>query len=268
MDQSKLPSKLSMEQLPSALAERLGELYREFSKYPFDRNMSGDPAFPFLTDNAVLQKRPLRELTPDDFHYYFQKAITTWGTIDDFKHFIPRLLELMAQKYFGLVEVDPFWILTKLCFAAWRQWPNSEQIAVCATFETLFYCLLKDSHPTRYDQRAFQLFEGITECTENLSPYTKLVDQNASSAVDLQLAYYFLDTKYQWLESATNQTDFDPRRALSARQRQVAEWLSKSTIRDRFEIAFFKCPQPENAEIFSAAVYWHDLWTKLQYPGD
>ena len=43
---------------------------------------------------AVLRVTPLRELTAAHLGPYLGKAITTWGDLPYFQHFLPRLLEL------------------------------------------------------------------------------------------------------------------------------------------------------------------------------
>jgi hypothetical protein len=52
--------------------------------------------------------------------------MTTWGDVDQFKYFLPRILELLAP---GL-DWGPEIILGKLDYAGWRSWSKGEQAAV------------------------------------------------------------------------------------------------------------------------------------------
>ena len=75
-----------------------------------------------------LSSKPLEELTPEDLEWYAFKAITTFGTVNDFKHFLPRLFELLA--YERDFPVDPEVVFGKLPYASWRDWPPMEQRAI------------------------------------------------------------------------------------------------------------------------------------------
>ena len=50
--------------------------------------------------------------------------MTTWGSVDDFKYYLPRLLELAST---GELELDNFIILGKLGYADWKNWDKIEQ---------------------------------------------------------------------------------------------------------------------------------------------
>ncbi len=65
----------------------------------------------------------------EDISHYSFKAMTTWGDVEDFKHFLPRLLELSATT--GLAygyEV----VLGKLEYAKWNEWEETEKDAIRA----------------------------------------------------------------------------------------------------------------------------------------
>jgi len=64
-----------------------------------------------------------------------RKALTTWGEVTDLKHFLPRILELLAQ-----LDATQDWaidgelIASKLRYADWRKWPADEQDALTQFF--------------------------------------------------------------------------------------------------------------------------------------
>ena len=43
-----------------------------------------------------IYSKPLHELTKEDLVFYLGKAMTTWGEVRHFKHFLPRIFELIA----------------------------------------------------------------------------------------------------------------------------------------------------------------------------
>ncbi|HPH17866.1 MAG TPA: hypothetical protein PLE32_03785 [Haliscomenobacter sp.] len=65
----------------------------------------------------------------EDLAPYVMKAVLSWGKVEDFKHFLPRLLELIAAT--GLAygyEV----VLGKLEYAKWNEWEETEKDAIRA----------------------------------------------------------------------------------------------------------------------------------------
>ncbi|MBL0742427.1 hypothetical protein [Chryseolinea lacunae] len=76
-----------------------------------------------------LYSKPLRELTSDDLRFYSRKAMTTWGDDRDYKHFLPRILELFYdEKPFGDIDADA--IHNKLVYANFETWPEPEKQVV------------------------------------------------------------------------------------------------------------------------------------------
>ncbi len=81
-----------------------------------------------ISDEQIrrLNAKPLRVLSLDDLGFYHHKAMTTWGDVPHYKHFLPRILELYVSKrdnpQFGLEEIT-----CKLNEAAWTEWPEEER---------------------------------------------------------------------------------------------------------------------------------------------
>ena len=99
-------------------------LYKTFSKYPFKSSIEGCPCCVSDSDKSTLHSKSLRELEDEDLSRYAFKAITTWGNVDDYKHYLPRIFELTAKRK---LIVDTFVILGKLNYAKWKQWETGEQ---------------------------------------------------------------------------------------------------------------------------------------------
>lgn len=103
------------------------DLYKTFSKYPFKSKIEGCPCCVSSTDRATLHSKPLRELEDDDISYYAFKAMTTFGDLEDFKHYLPRIFELAAKRE---LIVDTFVILGKLEFGEWWNWDEKERKSI------------------------------------------------------------------------------------------------------------------------------------------
>ena len=118
-----LPSIVLRSTLPSAtLEDALEALYAAFCRYQ-GVHLEGCPHCVSFDDDAALRRAPLRKLGGELYRYLF-KAMTTWGTEEDFKHFVPRLLELYAS------SADAWLLCDKLAHARWRSWAEHEQRAV------------------------------------------------------------------------------------------------------------------------------------------
>jgi hypothetical protein len=112
----------------AALAAATEELYRVFSGYRLKPHLDACPHCVDDHDHARIHARPLRELSAEDLARYAGKAMSTWGDVNDFRHFLPRLLELGLTTGSDWVYVEL--VLGKLAYASWRTWPKQEQAAV------------------------------------------------------------------------------------------------------------------------------------------
>jgi hypothetical protein len=118
------------------------KLYEVFSKIHGNSNMQGSPNYGDLEIwNQVLFSKPLRELSANDLSRFTGKAMTTWGNVDDYKHFLPRILELTAQ----LDTPYEVWIaFDKLEYGNWKAWEETEQKVIHEYMLLLWESLLKD----------------------------------------------------------------------------------------------------------------------------
>ena len=90
-----------METVPN-LQSAIERLYKVFSAHPCP--VYTDPCLHCHTveDDAKLRTRPLRQLSAGELNDYVSDALLVWGGVDDFKHFLPRILEL----YFRLCCIN------------------------------------------------------------------------------------------------------------------------------------------------------------------
>jgi hypothetical protein len=77
--------------MPHAEIERL---YQLFSRYKCPRQLEGCPCCTTAEEAQPLVRKPLRTIAAPELEHYASKALTTWGTLDDYKYFLPRILEL------------------------------------------------------------------------------------------------------------------------------------------------------------------------------
>ncbi|KAB8185816.1 hypothetical protein [Microbispora catharanthi] len=115
---------------PSDLDRALEALYAAFSRYPL-------PAKTDVCDHCVSDERvraaraaPLRMLTASALEPYAWNALYTWGDVEEFKHYLPRLLELLI-----LEELDGLHSRSLMLHVGvrWQSWRKIEREAVIGT---------------------------------------------------------------------------------------------------------------------------------------
>lgn len=114
--------------MKSKTEQAIQPLYQVFRNYRFT-DMEGDPLFPGFCDPAPLLAEPLAELPPQAFENFAWKAVTTWGTASDLRHFLPRMLEL-AYLNSDTPPLETWQLYGKIDYADWRSWPKAEQAAI------------------------------------------------------------------------------------------------------------------------------------------
>ncbi|QGZ94209.1 hypothetical protein DSM104635_01025 [Terricaulis silvestris] len=82
---------------------------------------------------ATLSSAPLRDLTGEQIGPYAGWALTTVGSVTDYKHFLPRILE-QAVRDSSWLGTQPPVIASRLNMAEWRSWPEAERSAVIQVF--------------------------------------------------------------------------------------------------------------------------------------
>lgn len=113
--------------LENDLSNAIDDLYLAFSGHHLKSRTTGCPCCVSESDIALLHGKTLRNLDGNDLSKYTFKAMTTWGTDEDFKHFLPRILELFAT---GGLGVDTSVVLGKLNYGGWDKWTEAEKNAV------------------------------------------------------------------------------------------------------------------------------------------
>jgi len=155
--------------LSPQLVTAIQELYGAFKSYQVRRHPEGCPCCVSDSDKRRLFSKPLPKLSPDDLGRFAWKVLTTWGTVEDLKHFLPRLLELVA-----LDECTPFErevLFGKLRLGGWAAWPDREREAIEKYLNVVWEdCLTSEAGGVWLDE----LLCGLGNAVENLSPFLEI----------------------------------------------------------------------------------------------
>jgi len=121
--------------LSPELETAIDHVYAAFASEPPPTRLVASPLRDAETILRTLTAAPLRQLADDQIEGYAAWAITTVGTARDYRHFLPRILDLAVHAPFGLGQEPPV-IAAKLKLAAWHDWPKEQRDAVLNLFET------------------------------------------------------------------------------------------------------------------------------------
>jgi len=119
------------------------QVYRVFAKYPHPVELAIEEYRDPEKVRQRLASKPLRELGGEELGAYAGWAMTTVGDADDYRHFLPRILEL-AIRDLPWLGLEPWLIAQKLNYGEWRSWPVEEQRAVEAFFQTAWAATVSD----------------------------------------------------------------------------------------------------------------------------
>jgi len=110
------------------LQTAIAQLYGVFGAYTTAGMHHCDCGCIRSEDVEKLLARPLQQLQDGDLAPYQGSALYTWGDVEHYKHFLPRIMELYVADRKGLIDLDE--IASKLDYAQWKTWPPEEVKAI------------------------------------------------------------------------------------------------------------------------------------------
>jgi len=125
------------------LDSAIRHLYEVFGKYRSDTEPSFCKHCVTDEEDLRLRSKPLRELTADDLARYAWKAISTWGTVEQFKYLLPRLFETVTTSKF---RCDTEVLFKKPRLAGVDGWPEAEKAVLNTYCDALWHYALAH-HP-------------------------------------------------------------------------------------------------------------------------
>ena len=93
--------------------------------------------------NSAVTSNDLSALTGEDLSLFVSKVCYTWGDIDDFKHFLPRIFELIAG--YDEEPIEAWVAFDKLNYCDWKNWKAVEFKAVLDYLQSFWLQLINDS---------------------------------------------------------------------------------------------------------------------------
>ncbi|MCX5661097.1 MAG: hypothetical protein NTW19_15530 [Planctomycetota bacterium] len=242
------------------------DLYDVFAVYPLAKWIEPDGAFPWACDDRPLRASPLAQIPESAFKWYQTKAISSWGGVDDFKHFLPRIFDLIARSVNGpkLMTLDPI-VFVKLHQADWRRWPTREQLVLDAYFDALWLAVLS-RRPLQsecewmdpVDSWLSAIAYAQADLTRFLNQWETLAAEPRSGlASTTALAEVIFET-YVMQQGVLRYMEHD----LDAQAKQINGWLLSDAVFALIEKAYFRWADTPSAELISNAHLGLTRWRR------
>jgi hypothetical protein len=228
---------------PADLDAAIEKLYSAFSSYPLPAASAYSKHTTISEDDVrALRSRPLRDLSGAELSKFSMKALTTWGDENEFRHYLPRMLELVVD--------EPNWtdvptLFGKLSTAEWRAWPAEEQQAIEQYVNVLTASVLRGDVAVSLANVAL----GASNAGIPLSNLVNTWSHTPGAAAVVQLASLIVLERNDLLRSGSvghRWTD-EAKRALSL-------LICSSETQQRLEEAFFHLSDPVQADMVSNAL--------------
>lgn len=184
----------------------IDNLYEVFANYHVEGSLRERSCDCCVSDKDIKQllSKPLRDLNEDDLRWFMSKAMTTFGDLKDYKHFLPRILELM--KYQNSDFIEDFLIYEKLNYAEWKTWESKEIEAIHNYFITLWTDKIENESTSFYEiQGSLDIIEKYVGIENALNMWKKYTSrQSILFIVDFVWNSYHLkndrkmDVLYDW----------------------------------------------------------------------
>ena len=204
-----------------SLQHSIDQLYLVFGKYRLkpDIRSRSCPCCVDSDEIKMLLFRPLKQLNADELGHFMRSATTTYGDLNDYKHFLPRILELMSVE---LDLIDDFMTFEKLEYNNWESWDTKETEAIKNFMNALWQNKINDFDITVEDlEFVLKLIGHFLEIDAALEYWT---DSETKGSTDLLVEVVF---NYNRI-SFKNQNDV-----------VFINWLNSPAVKLKLECAFF-----------------------------
>lgn len=210
------------------LKDSIENLYNVFSKYRLDQIIHGSPFRNMEDINEDLHAKPLRELSPENLSYYCIKAMSTVGDVNDFKHFLPRLFELIIyyEKSLDMDRINDS-IIDKLVYGDWLSWEQDEIDAIRNFL--VEWTLFSFENPDENKESVLGYFE---HAEIDMTPYLQVLLEDVTINKISDLKFILLDC---YLEGSGM---FDP--GFNTKKKLAFDWLLSPPTVSILEDLFYK----------------------------
>lgn len=207
-------------------------LYKTFNRYPRPSKIEYCPCGCTKSEEVLpLLAGPLGDLEFDSLGNYSLSAMTTQGSVYDFKYFLPRLLEGIAQEPYGY---NPEILFGKLRYGKWLTW-DEEEISAVREYMVGLWRLGLRSYPITQTLPAFveieTLLASLGSTGDQMDRYLAIWDETHLTAADQHLIQFV--TMYGADFAEGRSLCFGFWENLREQSEEIRRWLLKPDLLDR-----------------------------------
>ncbi|MFK7818443.1 MAG: hypothetical protein AB8G99_06980 [Planctomycetaceae bacterium] len=217
------------EQTP--IDESVSRLYQTFRRYRLGSDFAGCNCCVSPADHEPLRAKPLRALSFDDLQQYSTKAMTTWGDISHFKHFLPRLMELTIGHRDEFLDLAV--VFGKLSWGNFETWPEAEATAVHRFLAAYWRFQLSQPISAACADATDTVLCSLGNAVSTVQPYLDEWTKAKSQFATLHLASFVLANSATLLKKGQLWNPFWDKSAQP--HREVVAWLKAAELVARFE---------------------------------
>jgi hypothetical protein len=198
-------------------------------------------------DSEMLAATPLRDIGPGLLRHFMWNALAcTWGTPDDLEHYLPRILELVANGEYDTIDTG-----SSFRRLPWREWPRREQAALSGYLTAPWRATITTNRPPGAVD-ALHVLEVTADLGMSVEPFLHEWEKDSSETVALRLARFI-------------QHDLSPRDpSPDAEWEQALDlWITSPPPRRIVAAALASARTLEAAAILSGALKILDSWSSV-----
>jgi hypothetical protein len=257
---------------PKLLEHAIEGLYAAFAAYPLPEDTMPCDGCHTHVANDLLHAAPLRELQWEHLADYSTDALLVWGDLNCYKHFLPRIFELLlTASDWRKHTPTPEMVFLRFTYGEWRSWPDAEQAAVRTMLDAIWETILSNPPLGLYID-VEQWLCCISQCEADLGPYLDrwMNDERLSSAWALSSLILGSTIAYTGKEHEPPVWDGEESReriqewfnqpqrgafwkGCDTQYAQLQRWARSPAALDKLNRAEIDCGQREMAREFRAA---------------
>lgn len=222
----------------AALQAAIEKTYTIFERYPLHHPVIGCPCCISKADQERLASRPLRLLDAFDLDRFIWKTMSTWGDENDFKHFLPRMLELVTDPHERRGLPAHLILFGKLSYC--KAWTEAEWEAVTDYLLAFWHWILADHPGDENDTlEAYDFLDALSYGIDDLTPFLHTWHTIHTPSSLRQLAN--LVRNHSWGSRL-------------AKHKQLRAWLREDRTREILEEGFYAHMDEDWTEELALAV--------------
>jgi hypothetical protein len=228
-------------------------LYATFARYPRPVKVDFCPCGCTKADEVTpLLAAPLGALRFADLGNYCVSAMTTQGSVDDFRYFLPRIFQGAAEEEFeNSLEI----LFGKLSYAKWLTW-SMEEIAAVRAYLSAIWRFGMDSFPIEQSLPGIYEIETLIAsiaCTgEALGPYLEAWTETKTPQADRNLVQFVTGYGAEFSDGKTLNFAFWEK--IQPAAAELREWILRPDTLDRVCRSAHLLPADGYEHLFELAV--------------